>query len=266
MPYALLIDTTKCIGDRACQVACKQWNKLPAENTIFNPERTNPPDLSSKTWTHIKYILNSDKNGELKWNFVKMQCMHCKDPACASACLVGAMYKTKEGPVVYDAKKCMGCRYCMLACPFNIPKFEWSEVNPQVKKCNFCADRLASGMTPACAKACTTEALVFGDYNKVIREAESRIASNPSRYTKTIYGKNEVGGTSVLYLSGVQFANLGLKENLRREPLPNLTWESLSKIPGIVGGGAILLSAIWFITKRRMENIKDIEKHEKDSK
>ena len=178
---AMLIDSTRCVGCRACQVACKQWNELEAEETTFFAGKgyQNPRDLSANSWTVITYN-EVEVNNRFDWVFGKLQCFHCNVPACASACPVSALEKTEDGPVVYHADICLGCRYCQLACPFKVPRFEWDKIIPEITKCTMCGDRVAAGLEPACAKVCPTDAIVFGDRDELITEAESRIRNNPT--------------------------------------------------------------------------------------
>jgi formate dehydrogenase iron-sulfur subunit len=248
-PKGALIDLTKCIGCRGCQVACKNWNGRGVKKTVIDGNFTNPPKLNSETYTLVQFVETSEKN-DLNWDFIKVQCMHCKEPACASACPVGAFEKLPNGPVVYTQEKCIGCRYCMMACPFGVPKYEWDKKYPIVQKCTFCAERLADGMIPACAKSCAPGAIYFDDHEKVLAEAEKRIADHPDKYVNHIYGKEDAGGTSWLYLSSVPFDMLGFKTNIPKKPLPELTWNMLSTIPYKVGGLIVLLSAIAFIRNR----------------
>ena len=149
---------------------------------------------------------NSSK-GEV---YLKKQCMHCNEPACTAACLTQAMYKTKEGAVIWRGDKCMGCRYCMVSCPFDIPKFEYHSANPKIEKCNMCYSRLKEGKIPACVENCPAEALTFGKRRDLIKEARKRINDNPDQYVDRIYGEHEAGGTGFLYLAGVPFNELGL--------------------------------------------------------
>ncbi|MEW6443021.1 MAG: 4Fe-4S dicluster domain-containing protein [bacterium] len=210
--WAMLIDETRCTGCRACQVACKQWNDLPAEATRNRGTYQNPPALSASTWSLIEFH-EVDAGGAAGFYFLKRACMHCEHPACASVCPVGAMHKTPQGPVLYDDRKCIGCRYCMAACPFGVPAFEWEKgllETPVVRKCTFCFDRLGSGLHPACAKTCPSKAIAFGAREALIEEGEARIRRNPNRYVDRLYGKQEAGGTSVLYLSAIPFERLGL--------------------------------------------------------
>lgn len=244
---AMLYDTTTCIGCRACQNACKDWNGTPVE-----PDPTGlydaPMELSADTWTLIQLY---DEGSER--SFVKHQCMHCLHPACASACPVGALQKTAEGPVTYDPKRCIGCRYCMVACPFHIPRFEWDETIPVVAKCTFCSDRLAVGDGPACAEACPTGALIWGRRGELLAGAERRLADNPDKYVKRIYGKDDGGGTSVLYLSHVPFDKLGFPE-LGSEPVPEFN-DRLAPVilPSIFVGGALILAGVRYVASRQGE-------------
>jgi formate dehydrogenase iron-sulfur subunit len=195
--------------------------------------------------------------------FVRRFCMHCQVPTCVSVCPVGALTKTAAGPVVYDASKCMGCRYCMMACPFGVPRYEWRVVlQPKVKKCTMCAPRQARGQQPACTEVCPVQAGIFGDRNDLLNEAEKRLRDEPSKYFQHVYGKEEVGGTSVLYLSEVSFAQLGLPANLPTDPLPGLTFRVLSEIPTLVTLAGALLGGIWWITNRR-EEVAEAERNEK---
>lgn len=242
---AMLYDTTLCVGCRACQTACRDWNNT---QVIKDPSGIYdaPIELSADTWTLIQLY---QQDGES--SFVKHQCMHCLDPACASACPVQALHKTENGPVVYDASHCIGCRYCMVACPFRIPRFEWDEVIPVIAKCTFCSDRLRDGLGPNCAEACPTGALVWGTRDELLAEAEGRLSAKPDDYVGHIYGKDDAGGTSVLYLSHVPFENLGLPE-LGDKPVPELS-ESLGSyiIPGILVGGPLILAGIRYIAQQR---------------
>ncbi len=216
--YGMLNDSTRCIGCRACQSACKTENKLPAEPTLGDdkvfgtPLYDSPRELSEHTYTLIK--MHQDEKSQ-ETTFVKEQCMHCVDPACQSACIVGALKKQPNGAVEYDADLCMGCRYCMVACPFGVPQFEWHKAIPSIRKCTLCsATRLKKGEPTACATACPAGAITFGKREALLKEARARIENHPERYLAHIYGEKEVGGTNVLYLTRpqVQFAGLGLPE------------------------------------------------------
>jgi formate dehydrogenase iron-sulfur subunit len=235
----ILFDSTLCIGCGACYEACKERNHLPRTTNEYLKDT-----LSAQTYTVVK-----NRGGR----FVRQMCMHCDVPTCASVCPVGALEKTELGPVVYHEGRCIGCRYCMQACPFGVPKYEWGEVLPRVRKCDLCADRVAAGLPTACAAVCPTGATKFGDRDELIEEARARLRAHPNRYVNHIYGLEEVGGTSVLLLSDVPFESLGYRTNLTKEPLPLLTWNVLQNIPNFVVIGSVLLGGIWWITHRRIE-------------
>jgi formate dehydrogenase iron-sulfur subunit len=179
--------------------------------------------------------------------------MNCVQPACVSVCPVGALQKTALGPVTYDADKCMGCRYCMQACPFQVPSYEWSSRLPRMRKCDMCYQRQSEGKHTACAEACPVGATLNGDRDELIREAQRRLAEKPGQYYGKIYGITEVGGTSVLYLSAVPFAQIGLRTGVPQEPLPETTWRVLELVPDVVSTGTVLLGGIYWITNRRAE-------------
>jgi formate dehydrogenase iron-sulfur subunit len=176
--------------------------------------------------------------------------MHCLNPACASACPVAALQKTKEGPVVYDPSRCMGCRYCMVACPFGVPTYEWDSPTPRVRKCEMCARRPGG---PACAEACPTGATITGEREVLLAEARARLAQDPQAYFPYIYGEKEAGGTSVLIIGPQDPASLGLPTGVGTEPLPQLTWRALRHVPDVVVFGGVLLSGFWWLTKRKEE-------------
>ena len=253
-----LIDGTKCIGCRGCQVACKQWNELPAEKTKFfgGPGYQNPANLSSSTYTLIKYREVIDKKGDLKdWVFHKDQCQHCLEPACESACIVGALKKTKSGPVVWDEKKCIGCRYCMLACPYNIPTFEWYSMNPEIRKCTLCSDRIDNGLQPSCSKVCTTGAILFGDRDELLKIARKRLKADQKGYHQHIYGEDEVGGTCILNISSIPLEKFGYPKNLPREALASTPDPALHSIPGVVIGLGAALGLTAFVVNRHNKQL-----------
>ena len=249
MSKAMLTDLTRCIGCRSCQVACKQWNGLPAETTRQTGTYENPPRLSAKTWTWVQ-VREVEYNGKLVWSFARRQCMHCEEPACAAACIVGALRKTAEGPVVYDDYKCIGCRYCTLACPFGVPTFDWDKAVPYIHKCEMCADRQAAGMVPACAKACPTGAIAFGERDELLQEARARIQAHPDKYVDHIYGETEVGGTSMLYISNVPFDKIGFL-SLGPEPIPRYANVAMAAVPPAILVVSAAMGGIYWITKRR---------------
>ena len=242
MSAAILVDITRCTGCEECVLACKKENDL-------GPDRLRPGQeaVDGLSSTRFSTILRKSDD-----HFVRQQCRHCLEPACVSACLVGAMQKTPEGPVVYDPELCMGCRYCLVACPYGIPRYEWDEAAPLVQKCDMCHDRIVEGQEPACVEACPEDALLFGNRDDLLAEARRRIAENPEAYVNHIYGEKEVGGTSVLYISDISLGFLGWAEEPGEEPLPKLTWASLKKVPGIAAGMGGLMAVIYWVINRRM--------------
>ncbi len=252
----MLIDITRCMGCRGCQVACKQWNDKPGESTEYSGTWTNPPQLSDKTWTLVDFRPAERVNGTTRWSFVRQLCMHCLHPACVSSCPVGALAKLDNGPVVYHAGKCMGCRYCMIACPFKIPKFEWDEALPIIQKCHFCFDRIDQGLEPACAQTCPTGAVKFGERDDLLLAAKNQIDDNPGKYVDHVYGEEEVGGTSVMFLSDAPFERMGFNMNLGTESLPDRTWETLRVIPIEAAAIVAAMAGVWWVIKRRDEAMK----------
>ncbi|MBI5942970.1 MAG: hydrogenase 2 operon protein HybA [Chloroflexi bacterium] len=242
---AMLYDATMCVGCNACTNACREWNKTadePDARLLYDA----PSELSADTWTLIQLYQT-----EAESSFVKRQCMHCVDPACVSGCPVQALQKTAEGPVTYDQDRCIGCRYCMYACPFHVPRFAWDTAQfPVIAKCTLCADRVQDGLPTACAERCPTSALIFGKRGDLIADAEKRISENPARYVDHIYGKDDAGGTSVMYLSGVSFDKLGLQD-LGDKPIPEISEGTANIIlPGVLIGAPILLGMIRMTAKR----------------
>jgi formate dehydrogenase iron-sulfur subunit len=237
MSKALLYDATICIGCKQCEQACAAENHLPYNDGIAAEERQ-----SEHKYTAV--LAKSDK-------FMRRLCMNCQDPACVSACPVAALRKTAAGPVIYEEDRCMGCRYCMLACPFGVPKYEWDKVLPKVRKCTMCSDRVSKGKQTACAEICPTGATKFGERDELIAEAQQRIHDNPTKYVNHIYGLSEVGGTSVFLLSSVPFEEFGYRSDMVTEPMPLLTYRVLTHVPDLVTLGSVLLGGIWWITNRR---------------
>jgi formate dehydrogenase iron-sulfur subunit len=235
MSAGLLFDSTMCIGCGACAAACKEVNGLPEEVE---------PRLTAYTWTVVEAHDGA---------YARRLCMHCLDPTCASVCPVAALERSPQGAVTYDATRCIGCRYCMMACPFEIPKYQWDRAVPVVGKCVLCQSRLAAAGVPACAEACPTGATLFGERDALLAEAKSRQSAEPGKYVPQIYGEQEAGGTSVLLLAAVPFTSLGYKADVPRAPLPMLTWQVLSKVPDFVTVAAGLLYGVHWITRRRDE-------------
>lgn len=251
MSAAILTDVTKCIGCQECVVACKNANNLAAEV----PRIWHKNDgLSADNWTSI--LQKADKH------YIRKQCRHCLEPACASACPVGALHQTPEGAVVYDSDICLGCRYCMMACPYGIPRYEWDEPVPYVRKCILCYDKIKNGQQPACTEVCSKEATIFGDRDQLIAEAHRRIQENPDRYINKVWGEHEVGGTSVLYISDINLDFLSYQSDPGTIPLPTTTELAMKSVPfAFVGMGGVMYGLNWII-RRRMELAKADEKNE----
>jgi Fe-S-cluster-containing dehydrogenase component len=229
----LLYDTTRCIGCKTCVVACREANGT-------KPDTSNSPggiwdtpiDLNGQTKTVIKLYKSADGHER---SFFKAQCMHCVDPACTNACMLGALKKREHGIVSYNPNLCIGCRYCQMACPFNVPKFEWGKTFPKIVKCELCRHRAAGaslstiggfsrypkGHGPACAEVCPRDAVIYGTRQELLAEARRRLAANPDRYVPKIYGETDGGGTQCLYLSHVPFEKLGLPK-LTDQPVPEV--------------------------------------------
>jgi formate dehydrogenase iron-sulfur subunit len=237
------------MGCRSCQVACKAWNDNLAEVTLCLGCYDNPPNFSADTWSLIRFT-EVEMADKLQWVFTKLQCMHCEHPGCVSVCTVGALEKTPSGPVIYHADKCIGCRYCQYGCPFGVPKYEWEKQLGLIRKCTFCADRLADGIEPACVKACPTDALMLGERDRLLTEARGRIAARPHKYVNHIYGEKEAGGTSWLYLSPVPFEALGFP-TLSDEHITHTSEAVLNATPITVIAAVAALSGLYHVTKRR---------------
>jgi len=200
----MLYDTTRCIGCKACVVACKEANGMPAD-TRQDDLYDMPMSLNDRTRNIIKLYKGDDQE-----SFMKQQCLHCVDPGCVSACMIGSLQKREHGIVSWDASRCIGCRYCQLACPYEIPKFEWDDTRPQIIKCELCSHRIKDGGEPACCEVCPREAVIYGRRDELLAEAKRRLREHPGRYVDEVYGEHEAGGTQVLYLSHVPFEKLGL--------------------------------------------------------
>jgi Fe-S-cluster-containing dehydrogenase component len=250
--YGVLFDNTLCIGCRSCEAGCNKVNQLPEPEKPFDDlsvlEKKRRTD--HKTFTVMNR--HNDVSNKAGVVYQKMQCNHCLEPACASACFVRAFEKTPIGAVKYDESVCVGCRYCMIACPFYVPTYEYDEaLTPRVRKCTMCYPRIMEGKLPGCVEICPNEALTFGKRDDLIRLARERIRRYPGRYVDHIYGENEMGGTSWLHLSGVPFKELGMNEDLGVTPAPQLTAGALASVPIIAGLWPILLTGIYAVSKRK---------------
>jgi formate dehydrogenase iron-sulfur subunit len=275
-----LVDITNCIGCRACQVACKHWNDREGEETELQDALgfQNPATLSAKTYTLITFheIPEEKAPGGLHYVFAMRRCLHCLEPACASACPTTALARDPDGPVGYDPAKCIGCRYCIWACPWGVPTAEWDSLAPKIQKCTHCADRAqqptpvafngvtfndqeskryrATIETPACVKACPADALIYGTRDEMLAEAKKRISNRPGRYVDHIYGEKEAGGTSVLYLSAVPFAKIGFPD-VGTKPYPGFTAAALKLVPPAVMAFGAVLGGTYAFLKRRAAGI-----------
>lgn len=253
---AVLVDTTRCAGCRACEAACAEANSLAApamagEDAVFDKPRTTDVGV----YTVVNRFPAPAAPDAVR--FVKRQCLHCVDPACASACLAKALEKTAAGPVVYHKERCLGCRYCMVACQFDVPKFEFESAAPYIHKCSFCAERQQQGLQPACASVCPTGALQFGHRQALIEEARTRIYQNPDEYVHHVYGETEAGGTNWLYLSDVPFEQLGFRTDLGPTSPPELTRTALAAVPFVLTLWPPLLMGLYTFSKRREAASKD---------
>ena len=223
---AMLIDLTKCIGCRTCEAVCAQANGLPEPD--YNPETVDKIQrtTSDKQWVVINK--HTTAKGDI---FARRSCMHCVEPACTSACLTKALYKTDEGPVIWRGSKCMGCRFCMVSCPFDVPKFEYHSANPKIQKCQMCYARQVNGQKPACVENCPAEALIVGQRSELLDVARKRIYAEPDKYVNHIYGEKEAGGTGLLYISAVPFKELGFPAGLGEVAYPEHQKNFLTAVP-----------------------------------
>lgn len=248
MPKGILYDSTKCVACRGCQVACKRWNDREAETTALSTgayEWTNPRDLSSQTWTYIRFV--GKGTGEaFAWHFATLRCMHCLDPQCVEVCPVKAITKYDEGPVVIDQSKCIGCRYCVSACPFGVPRID--PTDGKAYKCTMCADRIKEGLEPACVKTCPTGALKFGERQTMLDAARSAKAAIGSGY---IYGWDENGGTSVFIVSKLSPTELGYPAVPAERPLLTNLREWLKPLTIAALVAIVGLSAVIAVRSRR---------------
>ena len=240
---AILTDVTRCIGCEECVAACQRTNGTGPDAPFA--WQGDPSALSASRWTTL--VETGDR-------FVRVHCRHCLDPSCAAACPVGALHRTPEGPVAYNPEICMGCRYCMVACPFAMTRYEWGSATPRVRKCILCYDKVRSGELeqPACTGACPKEATVFGERNALLAEARRRIAAAPGRYLDHVWGEHEVGGTSVLYVSDVDLEAAGWPRRLGSEARPVLARKVLHTVPyTFFGVAAAMYGVHWTLDRRR---------------
>ncbi|MCX6232820.1 MAG: 4Fe-4S dicluster domain-containing protein [Bacteroidetes bacterium] len=251
--YGMLYDSTRCVGCQTCETVCAESHGLPA------PVGVPKSGVIRKTDELHRTVVNSFKTskGDV---FIKTQCMHCNEPACGAACLTKAMYKTKEGPVIWRGEKCMGCRYCMVSCPFDIPKFEYHSSNPKIQKCTMCNEKIEKGGIPACAENCPAEAIKFGTRRELLAEARKRIVQNPGTYVDEIYGDQTAGGTGFMYISPVPFKELGFSTKLQNKSYPELSKGFLYSVPSVFVLLPPLLLGIYEATKKN--NSKESDENE----
>jgi Fe-S-cluster-containing dehydrogenase component len=259
----MLYDSTLCIGCKACVVKCREANGL-------SPQRTKQDsglhdmqtDLDYDTKTVIKVYRNPERQGPA-FAFTKQQCMHCLDPACVSACMLGSLQKREGGVVTYDPNLCVGCRYCQIACPFGVPKFDFGSATPSIVKCELCMPRLKQGKEPACTEVCPRKAVIYGKRDDLLREAHKRLDSEPGKYFPKVYGEHDAGGTQVLYLNprGISFEKIGLP-SLGDESIPHLSDTVQESVYQGMLTPALLYGALAFVIRR---NHKAEKKQEADN-
>ncbi len=234
-----VVDLSRCTACRGCQVACKQWNELPGSKTHNFGSYQNPPDLQWNTWTLIRFQEIEDRGGNVKWLFRKDGCMHCTDAACIKVCPTGALYHTEFGSVSLNADKCIGCKACMPACPFGVPKM--NPATNKIGKCTLCYNRLAVGQPPACALSCPTGAVTVGERDEMLKKAYARAKELGG--DATVYGDRILGGTHVVY---VLPEKVEVYDNLPENPKMPLTliaWKDFLKPAGLITAGAVVAGA-----------------------
>lgn len=265
--YGVLVDLNACVGCRKCEWACNQNAKLPnqpietfEDKTAFDTMRRTHSD----TYTVVNRYLTPETDKPV---YVKAQCMHCIEPACASACLVKAYTKTKEGAVAYNPDVCIGCRYCMAACPFDIPAYEYEKaLTPNITKCTFCLNRIGeNGGVPACVEICPVEALKFGKREELIEFAHIKMHAKPDKYIHHLYGEKEVGGTSWMYMSPVPFKQIGFREDLGERPIPEYSRGFLSMVSVVLVTWPALCIGFLSFAKRREKQQGEADKPAKEA-
>jgi formate dehydrogenase iron-sulfur subunit len=247
--FGVLVDTTKCIGCRTCEMSCAEANGLPepkdqGDDAVFAQHRTTGPD---------QFTVVNKAQGPGEAAYAKTQCLHCIVPACASACPVKALDKTIDGPVVYHEDRCIGCRYCMIACPFDVPKYQYEKAIPYVRKCTMCPTRLAKGQPPACVENCPAGALQFGTRSELLAEARRRVYAPDSKYAPEIFGEHEAGGTSWLYIADRPLKEFGLPTDVGDSPRYDTTRGALGTVPFVVTLWPPLLMGLYTASQRRGE-------------
>lgn len=237
----MLIDVTRCTGCQTCVKACSESHGLEPE---IAARKQSCDGLSGRRLSSVQGLDGA---------FVKKQCLHCLEPGCVDACLVGALTRDEDGAVVYDETKCIGCRYCMLACPMDVPRYEWDKKLPLVKKCDFCFERVADGKLPACADACPNGVIVTGERQALIDEAKARIKQSPDRYLDHVYGEHELGGTAVVYIADAPLDAMGWPKQVGERAMHDYTWPVMSKTPWLALGVGGFLVGVNTVIRRRMK-------------
>ena len=244
LQYGFLIDASRCIDCRACMVACSVENNVSMKST--------------RIWINGTGVVGDFPN--LSRYTAPFHCMHCEDPSCVSACTVGALSQDENGIVVYDDDRCIGCRYCMYACPFEVPNMDLTEQFPLIVKCDMCVARLDEGESePACAATCPTDAIIFGEQEDMLVEAHRRMEEHPGRYVDRIYGEHENGGTSTYYISPVPFEELGFPLAQEEESPAHFNRLVTHGTPTLAAGVAIGMTGIYLTIKRQKEDDKNID-------
>ncbi|PKM83254.1 MAG: 4Fe-4S ferredoxin [Firmicutes bacterium HGW-Firmicutes-14] len=246
---AKYIDVTKCTGCRGCQVACKQWNGLAAVDTEFSGSYENPPKMGGDTWTKIRFF-ETEESGKVKFLFRKAQCMHCTEASCVAVCAAGAVTKNDRGVVIIDQNRCIGCKNCVVACPFHAVGF--SEETGTSRKCRMCYERIENGMDPACVKTCPVGAVTIGERDRILIQAKEKASQLKAKGIRTwIYGENELGGLHVIYLLDDKPEAYGLPVN------PQVATASLfgNWLSALVGAGILIFTPFWLIFGHRGEGI-----------
>ncbi len=265
----VLVDLTRCIGCRSCEAACNKEQELPEpakpfdDYSVFDEIKHGQKRRTDETaYTVVNRYDVPNLDHPL---FRKIQCNHCQEPACLTSCFVNAYTKTPEGAVIYNSKVCVGCRTCMIACPFYIPTFKYSSAfDPRIMKCVFCYDtRLKDGKPPACVEACPQEALTFGRRNDLINMGRQRIRETPGKYVEHIYGEKEVGGTAWMYISSVPFDQVGFDTHVPKEPILNSVKDFLAIVPMVLTIWPGLFVGFHLLATRK-EKIKEQEKEDKE--